>query len=316
MNKADLRIIFIGTPQFAVATLDALKKNNFNVVAVITSVDKAAGRGLQLQQSDVKQYAVANNIRILQPSNLKSEEFINTLKSFKANLQIVVAFRMLPEIVWNMPEHGTFNVHASLLPNYRGAAPINWAIINGEKETGVSTFKLKHAIDTGNVLLQEKVTIEVTDNAGSLHDKLMNCGAQLLIRTLAQFLDGSLREVDQENIKEETNWRHAPKIFTANCQIDWNKNAIPVYNFIRGLSPYPTAFTNITLRNGSIKKLKIFNCLITDLSSAESLCGTWQTDNKLFLYYACADKLIAITDLQLEGKKRMLVQEFLRGNNL
>ncbi len=314
MNKEDLKIIFIGTPDFAVATLAALLQNGFNVVATITAPDKPAGRGLQLQSSAVKQFAIANNIPVLQPSNLKAPEFISELSGYNANLQIVVAFRMLPEVVWNMPKYGTFNVHASLLPNYRGAAPINWAIINGETETGVSTFKLKHAIDTGNILLQEKVPISPTENAGTLHDKLMTVGAQLMVNTLHKLVNNDLIEQQQEIDTSNANHKHASKIFTADCEINWQLNTKEVFNKIRGLSPHPTAFTYIKDSKNVTKKLKIY--VATTINNTTMVAGEWQTDGKTYLHFGCSDGGISILELQLEGKKRMLVQDFLRGITL
>jgi methionyl-tRNA formyltransferase len=305
MNKEDLRIIFLGTPEFAVATLDALLKNKFNVVAVITAPDKPAGRGMELQQSVVKQFAIANNLPVLQPEKLKDTAFLETLKSYNANLQIVVAFRMLPEVVWNMPIYGTYNVHGSLLPQYRGAAPINWAIINGEQETGVTTFKLVHEIDKGNILLQSKIPIEKTDDVGIIYEKLMHLGAATMVLTLELLLSNALTE--QAQIESE-HLKHAPKIFTATCQIDWNNKGNDINNLIRGLSPYPAAFTFV--KN---KKLKIFEAIFIE-STHELENGYIQTDGKNELKFACANGFVKVYDLQMEGKKRMLVQDFLRGN--
>lgn len=308
-----MKIIFLGTPDFAVATLDAMVQHKLNVVAVVTAPDKPAGRGMKLQQSAVKKYAVEHHIPVLQPEKLKNEDFLNELKSYQADLQVVVAFRMLPEVVWNMPPLGTINVHASLLPNYRGAAPINWAIINGEKETGVTTFKLKHEIDTGDILLQEKVEIAETDNAGILHDKLMITGAHLLVKTINELTHGNLESKPQlptDNCQLPTELKHAPKIFTETCKIDWSKNTDDVYNLIRGLSPYPAAFT--TVNN---KKMKLFDVeKIIESHSFEP--GKMETDNKKCIYFYCADGYISLKKLQLEGKTQMLVEDFLRGNKL
>lgn len=302
-----MRIIFIGTPDFAVASLQALIENNMNVVAVITAPDKAAGRGLQLQESAVKKYAVSQQIPVLQPVKLKDEQFLTELKSYQADLQIVVAFRMLPELVWNMPSLGTINVHASLLPNYRGAAPINWAIINGEKTTGVSTFKLKHQIDTGNVLLQKEIPILEEDTAGTLHDKLMLAGANLLVETILQLQQHTLTEKEQLTDIETI---HAPKIFKNTCEINWSLTCEKVYDFIRGLSPYPAAHSML---NGKILKVFKTSKIIT---SHQDEIGTFKSDGKTYLQVACSDGYINILELQLEGKKKMNVEDFLRGNKI
>ncbi len=307
VDYKDLRIIFMGTPEFAVASLDVLVNAGCKIVGVITSPDKPAGRGLQLQQSAVKKYADQKHLNILQPEKLKNSEFLKELKQLKADLQIVVAFRMLPEIVWNMPPLGTINVHGSLLPQYRGAAPINWAIINGENQTGVTTFKLKHEIDTGNILQQQIIDIDENETAGELHDKMKFIGAELLLKTIESMAKNELHEIIQNEELIETNFNHAPKLFTEKCSIDWNKNVDEVYNLIRGLSPYPTAFT--TLQN---KKLKIFSALKIHENHSHKI-GEYETDHKNFIRFACKDGFISITDLQLEGKKRMLVAEFLRG---
>ena len=304
-NFKDLRIVFMGTPEFAVASLDALVKAGCNIVGVITAPDKQAGRGLQLQQSAVKKYAVENNLHILQPEKLKDPVFIEALKELKADVQAVVAFRMLPEIVWNMPALGTINVHGSLLPQYRGAAPINWAVINGEKFTGVTTFKLQQEIDTGNILLSEKIAIEEDDNAGTVHDKLKEIGAALLVKTILLIANDKLVEIPQQESAEEI--KHAPKLFTETGNIDWNKNVEEIYNLIRGLSPLPAAYTK--LHN---KTLKIFTGEML-LDKPDISPGTLKTDEKNFLQFACANGYINITTLQLEGKKKMEIKEFLRG---
>lgn len=301
-----MRIIFMGTPDFAVASLKALLDIGENVVAVITSPDKPAGRGQKLQQSAVKQFAIANNIPVLQPEKLKNKDFLEELRSYKADLQVVVAFRMLPEVVWNMPALGTINVHASLLPQYRGAAPINHAIINGEKESGVSTFLLQHEIDTGHILLSSKVQIEETDNAGTLHDKLMHAGAQTLTDTIRGFKEKTLTPIPQEEILIEQ-LNHAPKIFKEDCKIDWNWSNEQIHNRIRGLSPYPAAFT--TLDN---KTLKIYEA--DKESNNENLsAGDFLSDHKSYLKFASSDGLINLKVIQIEGKKRMTIEEFLRG---
>lgn len=302
-----MRIIFMGTPDFAVASLDALVRAGFNIVAVVTAPDKPAGRGLQLQQSAVKQYAVAQNLNVLQPEKLKNPDFIAQLQELKADLQIVVAFRMLPEIVWNMPPLGTINLHGSLLPQYRGAAPINWAVINGEKETGVTTFKLKHEIDTGNILLQDRFSIGPDETAGEVHDRMKIIGANLLVKTIQQLEQGSLKEQAQDEIIGTASIKHAPKIFTDTCKIDWHKSVTEIHNLIRGLSPYPGALTSL---DGKV--LKIFGSKkIAD--PVQDIHGTMQTDGKTYLRFSCADGYIDVLNLQLEGKKRMTTSEFLRG---
>jgi methionyl-tRNA formyltransferase len=309
MNPKDTRIVFMGTPPFAVASLDALVKAGFNIVSVVTAPDKPAGRGLQLQQSAVKKYAVENNLPVLQPTKLKDPEFTEALKVLDAQLFVVVAFRMLPEIVWNMPPMGTINVHGSLLPSYRGAAPINWAVINGEKETGVTTFKLKAAIDTGNILLQDKLQISESDTAGTIHDKMMVLGANLLVTTLTGLINNTLDEKDQEAIINEdpSLLKHAPKIFTETCTVDWHNTADSIFNLIRGLSPFPGALTKL-----DDKILKIFEST-KEISSHANKIGSVSTDSKTYLKFACADGYIHVLDLQLEGKKRMKVADFLRG---
>lgn len=309
-----MKIIFLGTPDFAVATLDAMVQHQLNVVAVVTAPDKPAGRGMKLQQSAVKKYAVEHQIPVLQPEKLKNEEFLQALKSYQADLQVVVAFRMLPEVVWNMPPLGTINVHASLLPNYRGAAPINWAIINGEAASGVTTFKLKHEIDTGDILLQEKVIITETDNAGILHDKLMTTGAQLLVKTIDELRNNTLKIIPQTSLttgdENEISLKHAPKIFTETCKIDWSKSTIEVYNLIRGLSPYPAAFTTV-----NDKKMKLFE--VEKMIASHSFePGYIETDQKKYIRFYCADGYISVKKLQLEGKTQMLVEDFLRGNKI
>ncbi len=301
-----MRIIFFGTPDFAVASLKALLDAGFEVVAVVTAPDRPSGRGQQIQESAVKKYAAQQHLKILQPEKLKDENFIKTLKELNADLQVIVAFRMLPEIVWNMPKQGTINLHASLLPQYRGAAPINWAIINGEKESGVSTFFLQHKIDTGNILFKEVVAIADDDTAGTLHDKLMETGAGLLVKTVKEVESKRFTETPQDAIAEE-NLKHAPKLFKADCEINWNRPAKEIYNHIRGLSPYPAAFTSFQDKN-----LKIFAAQISNKKSIQKP-GMYQTDGKNYLSFATADVDLEVKELQLEGKKRMLIEEFLRG---
>ena len=309
MNPKDTRIVFMGTPTFAVASLDALVKAGFSIVSVVTAPDKPAGRGLQLQQSAVKKYAVENNLPVLQPTKLKDPAFIEALKVLDAQLFVVVAFRMLPEVVWDMPPMGTINVHGSLLPSYRGAAPINWAVINGEKETGVTTFKLKAAIDTGNILLQDKLPITDEDTAGSVHDTMMVLGANLLVTTLTGLVNNTLVEKDQETIidNDPTLLKHAPKIFTETCTINWTEDATSIYNLIRGLSPFPGALTKL-----DDKILKIFESA-KEINNHTNKIGSVSTDSKTYLKFACTDGYIHVLDLQLEGKKRMKVADFLRG---
>ncbi|QMV68252.1 methionyl-tRNA formyltransferase [Sphingobacterium paramultivorum] len=302
-----MRIIFMGTPDFAVASLEALIQSGEQVVAVVTVPDKPAGRGQKIHESAVKIFATQHNIPVLQPVKLRDEAFLDELKSFQADLQVVVAFRMLPEIVWNMPKFGTINVHASLLPQYRGAAPINHAIINGEKESGVTTFLLQHEIDTGNILLSKKVAIKETDNAGDLHDNLMVAGAETLLQTIQQLKDGTLQPKPQEVLLTTEPLKHAPKIFKEDCKINWDQPTAQVYNFIRGLSPYPAAFTLL-----NDKVLKIYSTE-KELVNTATIPGTIETDKKSFLKIAAQDGYIVISDLQLEGKKRMNVVDFLKG---
>lgn len=301
----DLKIVFFGTPDFAVASLAALVAAGFNVVAVVTAPDKASGRGLQLNATPVKVFAMQNNIRVLQPPKLKDPVFVSELKSLHADMHIVVAFRMLPEIVWNMPPMGTINVHGSLLPQYRGAAPINWAIINGATETGVTTFKLKHEIDTGNILQQQKIEILPADNAGTLHDKMMIAGAALLVKTVNGVVENSIIEISQDVTPEPL--LHAPKIFKEDTRINWNQPATNILNFIRGMSPYPAAFTTL-----ESKMLKIYTAEIENETPSIPL-GNYETDGKTFLRFAAADAWINVKEMQQEGKKKMDVASFLRG---
>jgi len=302
-----MRIIFMGTPDFAVASLEALIQSGEQVVAVVTVPDKPAGRGQKIHESAVKIFAAQHNIPVLQPVKLRDEAFLNELRSFQADLQVVVAFRMLPELVWNMPKFGTVNVHASLLPQYRGAAPINHAIINGEKESGVTTFLLQHEIDTGNILLSKKVAIKETDNAGDLHDKLMVAGAETLLQTIEQLKAGTLQPKPQDDLIAAASLKHAPKIFKEDCKINWDQPTAQVYNFIRGLSPYPAAFTLL-----NDKVLKIYRTE-KELVNTPTIPGTIETDKKSFLKIAAKDGYIVISDLQLEGKKKMNVVDFLKG---
>ena len=306
-KSSSLRIVFMGTPPFAVASLDALVKAGCNIVAVVTAADKPAGRGMKLTQSAVKQYAVEQGLPVLQPEKLKDPQFIGQLQALKADLQVVVAFRMLPEIVWNMPAMGTVNLHGSLLPQYRGAAPINWAIINGDLETGVTTFRLKHEIDTGNILLQEKIAIGADMTAGELHDVMKETGAQLLLRTVEGLAEGTLTEQPQEEPASGTTHKHAPKIHTDTCRINWSLPVEQVYNHIRGLSPYPAAFTII-----NEKMLKIFKAKKEVVFPAHTE-GDHDTDGKTYLKFACANGYIHLLEVQLEGKKKIGIEEFIRG---
>jgi methionyl-tRNA formyltransferase len=310
MSKS-LRIVFLGTPDFAVESLEALYRSDHEVVGVITMPDKPAGRGHKLKASPVKQFALDNAIPVLQPKNLKDEDFIKDLKALKADLQVVVAFRMLPEVVWNMPPMGTINVHASLLPQYRGAAPINWAVMNGEKYSGVTTFLLKHEIDTGNILLQKEVAITPEDNAGSLHDKLMKAGAKLLIETVDRYNENNLEPTPQSEVKIEGEPRKAPKIFKSDCRIDWSQDGETIHNKIRGLSPYPTAWTKISGVSDKEKTLKLYWSEPAD--DHEKLApGRVLTENDQFIV-GTGSIPILLKELQMEGKKRMKANDFLRG---
>ena len=299
----------MGTPEFAVAALDKLVQAGCSIVGVVTAPDKAAGRGMQLQQSAVKQYAIEHGLFILQPEKLKSLDFLEQLKNLQADLQIVVAFRMLPELVWNMPPMGTVNLHGSLLPQYRGAAPINWAIIHGEKFTGVTTFKLQHEIDTGDILLTATIPIGEQETAGELHDRMKEIGAELLLETVKGLSVGDLMETPQIKMDEAraAELKIAPKIFTASCQINWNNPVSEIYNLIRGLSPYPAAFSFLEGKKVKIFKTEIINTVPTVAA------GEFETDKKTFLYFAGSDGYIALLELQLEGKKKMEIADFLRG---
>lgn len=308
MEKKDLRIVFFGTPEFAVESLDALIKNDFNVVGVVTMPDKTAGRGHKLYQSDVKRYAVAHDLPLFQPEKLKAEGFINELKALEADLFIVIAFRMLPREVWQMPRLGTFNLHASLLPKYRGAAPINRAVMNGDTETGVTTFFLKHEIDTGDMIMQRKIEIRPEDNVGDVHDRLMHLGAEMVVDTIYSILDGSLTTTPQP----EGEFTPAPKIFKEDCRIDWSKSSLEVHNLIRGLSPYPAAWTIVEEESGRTLESKIFESRLTDMPCYGVECGTLKREGKQLLA-ACGDRWIEILSIQPAGKKRMATEAFLLG---
>ena len=318
MDKQSIRIIYMGTPDFAVESLRALVEGGYNVVAVVTMPDKPAGRGHQLQYSAVKQYALSAGLPLLQPERLKDETFLEELRSYQADLQIVVAFRMLPEVVWSMPRLGTFNLHASLLPQYRGAAPINWAVMNGDKETGATTFMLQHAIDTGNIILQERIAIGEDESVGSVHDRLMTMGAGLVTRTVDAIIDSENQGIVLPTTPQDESieLRPAPKIFKDTCRIDWNRSAKQVYDFIRGLSPYPAAWTTLVAPDGMETVLKIYGAEKIGKVVAGHPCGSIETDGKSYLYVYAADGVLSIRSLQLAGKKRMGVGDFLRGSRL
>lgn len=313
MKGKELRIVFMGTPDFAVESLKALFENGYNIVGVITSSDKPAGRGKKLTESAVKKYAVDNGLKVFQPEKLKNPEFQKELKMLQADLQIVVAFRMLPEIVWNMPKLGTFNLHGSLLPQYRGAAPLNWAIINGETKTGVTTFLLDQKIDTGKILFKKEIEIGENETVGDIHDRLMEIGATLVVETVDAIAEGNYKAVSQLEIMNESEIKHASKIFKEDCKIDWLKDSETIRNLIRGLSPYPTAWTNLVHKEtGKETQTKLFFAQkFTSTKTAE--IGTIETDGKTFLNVACKNGWLQITDLQIAGKKRMKTEDFLRG---
>jgi methionyl-tRNA formyltransferase len=303
-----LRIVFMGTPEFAVASLDALVRAGCNIVGVITAPDKPAGRGMKLNESAVKKYAVEHKLKVLQPEKLKNPEFLVELRSLNADLQIVVAFRMLPEVVWSMPPMGTVNLHGSLLPQYRGAAPIHWAVINGEKETGVTTFKLKHEIDTGDILLQQSFPIGDDETTGDVHDVMKEIGAKILVETVKGLAHGTLKETPQtSNEQAATKLKHAPKLTTETCRINWSDPVEKIYDLIRGLNPHPVAFTVV-----NEKMMKIFKAK-KEIVSPGKTEGDYETDGKTFLKFACVNGYIHLLEIQMEGKKKMSIEEFLRG---
>jgi methionyl-tRNA formyltransferase len=312
MGKKDLRIVYMGTPEFAVEPLKRLVEEGYNVVGVVTMPDKPAGRGQRLQESPVKKYALEEDIPILQPEKLRDEDFLVQLKMWQADIQVVVAFRMLPEVVWNMPRLGTFNLHASLLPQYRGAAPINWAIINGEKETGVTTFFLKHEIDTGNIILQRSTPINDDDNVGTLYDRLMNMGADLVVETMERITMDDVSTMPQD---DSVAVNPAPKIFKEDCKINWNKSAVELHNFVRGLSPYPAAFTEVKNEKDQVLSLKVLETEVIDQTVSEQP-GTLVSDGKKQLYFATEEGYLSVKRLQLAGKKAMTTEELLRGTKL
>ncbi len=319
MKKEELRIVYMGTPDFAVESLRALVEGGYNVVGVVTMPDKPMGRhGSVLQPSPVKKYALEKGLTVLQPEKLKDETFLDELRALKADLQIVVAFRMLPEVVWNMPPMGTFNLHASLLPQYRGAAPINWAVINGETETGITTFFLKHEIDTGKIIQQVRVPIHETDNVEDVHDRLMLLGGQLVTETVDNILAGTIQLIDQsELVGADVELKPAPKIFHETCQINWNQPMKKVYDFIRGLSPYPAAWSEFEDAKGKKQSVKIFSTsMVERVFTASELMpkpGEMLTDGKTYLHVMCQNGLLSINELQMAGKKRMPIADFLRG---
>lgn len=315
VEKKDLRIVYMGTPDFAVEALRCLVEGGYNVVGVITMPDKPAGRGHKIQYSPVKQYALDHNLPLLQPEKLKDETFIEDLRAWKADLQIVVAFRMLPEVVWSMPRLGTFNLHASLLPQYRGAAPINWAVINGDTETGITTFFLKHEIDTGEVIQQVPVPIADTDDVGIVHDKLMMLGGRLVVETVDAILGGTVRSIPQEEMAVVGELRPAPKIFKETCRIDWYQPLKRIYDFVRGLSPYPAAWTELVQPDGETVVVKVFETEKVE-TPHQLVPGTVQTDGKTYIHVAATDGFIGIRALQLPGKKRLKTDELLRGFRL
>jgi len=308
-DKNSPRIVFMGTPEFAVESLDALVKDGMHIVGVVTAPDKAAGRGMKMNESAVKKYAVSNNIPVLQPEKLRAPDFLESLAALKADIHVVVAFRMLPEIVWNMPPLGSINLHGSLLPQYRGAAPINWAVINGEKETGVTTFQLQHEIDTGSILMQRSFPIGENDTAGDVHDRMKRIGAETLVATLHGLFNKTIKPQAQQ-VSDAGSIRHAPRIFTETCRIDFTKTVQEVHNHVRGLSPYPGAFTTL---NGKV--LKIFSG--TPLPGPHSAqAGDVVSDNKEYLRFSCANGFYEVIELQMEGKKRMRTNDFLKGNRI
>lgn len=315
MKKEDLRIVYMGTPDFAVESLRALVEGGYNVVGVVTMPDKPMGRhGSVLQASAVKEYALSVGLPVLQPEKLKDEAFIASLTALAADLQIVVAFRMLPELVWNMPRLGTFNLHASLLPQYRGAAPINWAVMNGDTETGVTTFFLTHEIDTGKIIRQKRLPIADTDNVGTIHDALMALGAGLVVETVDLLLAGKTDAVPQNQFfKDPSELRSAPKIFKDTCRIDWNRPLKAVYDFVRGLSPYPAAWTELLAPDGSRLVLKIYQAEKRPESHSEA-AGTILSDKRTYMDIALPDGYLRLLSVQLAGKKRMNITDFLNGN--
>ncbi len=304
-------IVFMGTPEFAVESLKAITGAGYPVKGVVTSPDKPSGRGLQFRSSPVKIFALENKIPVLQPLKLKDPEFLQSLRNWNADLQVIVAFRMLPEEVWSMPPLGTFNLHASLLPQYRGAAPINWAVMNGETTTGVTTFFLNHEIDKGSIILQEEIPISPEETAGEVHDRLMVIGAGLVLKTIEGIASRKTGSIEQHSL-ENVPLRSAPKLFKTDCRIDWNRNAIPLYNFIRGLSPHPAAWSELMTAEGNIMKVKIFYARLINDSKAE-VPGTLVTDNRNYLHVSTGEGMLSIERIQIEGKRQLSIREFLHG---
>lgn len=323
MQKQDIRIVYMGTPDFAVPTLDALVSGGYNVVGVITMPDKPAGRGHKMQYSPVKQYALEHDLPLLQPEKLKDEAFLEALREWKADLQIVVAFRMLPEVVWNMPRMGTFNLHAALLPQYRGAAPLNWAVINGDTVTGCTTFFLDHQIDTGRIILKEPMEIAPEENVGSVHDRMMERGKGLVLRTVDLLVEAEgdvtrIPTIDQETLVKDlvastgiSELRPAPKIFKETCEMHFDQTVRQLHNLVRGLSPYPAAWTSL----GDISPVKVYRTTIVrqGVPQPEDRIGKLDTDNKSYLHVICSDGILALEELQLPGKKRMDIRSLLNG---
>jgi len=314
MTGKDLRIVFMGTPDFAVASLKKLVDEGYNIVGVITAPDRPAGRGKQLAESAVKKYAVNNGLKILQPEKLKNPEFLDELRLLKADLQVVVAFRMLPELVWDMPQLGTFNLHASLLPQYRGAAPLNWAVINGEKKTGVTTFLLDHKIDTGKILFRKEIEIGENDTVEDVHDRLMDIGGHLVLETVDALASGNYRAIPQSELTSDDEIKHAPKIFKDDCRIDWKRDAETVRNLIRGLSPYPAAWSTLVHdKTGKEIGVKIYYAEHTATQDKKADAGTIKSDGKTYLHVSCGNAWLKITELQMAGKKRMKSKDLLSG---
>ena len=315
MTKEELRIVFFGTPEFAVESLKRLVEGGYNIVGVVTMPDKPAGRGHKMYHSPVKEYAVEHGLHLMQPVKLKDEAFVAELRSLNADLQIIIAFRMLPEVVWSMPRLGTFNLHASLLPKYRGAAPINWAVMNGDSVTGVTTFFLKHEIDTGDIIDQRKVEIGRHDNVEQVYDRLMLLGADMVVETVENILAGDVKPIPQEQlVSQGQEPTPAPKIFADTCHIDWSWSAERVYNHVRGLSPYPGAWSTLTNANGKALKLKILKT--SEPVAADGVAAGAMRHDKGRLCIGCGDGAIEVVELQLEGKRRMTADEFLRGYDL
>ncbi len=312
MSTKDLRIVFMGTPEFAVESLRALINDGQNIVGVVTNTDKPTGRGQILKPSPVKVFAQKNGIEVLQPDSLKSDDFVSSLKQLKADLQVVVAFRILPEVVWSMPRFGTFNLHASLLPDYRGAAPINWAIINGETVTGVSTFFIDHDIDTGKIIFKEKVSIKDDESAGELHDRLMKTGASLVVKTVRAISTGDYKTTDQSTLVRSGEIKRAPKIYKEDCKINWYNNITDLYNFIRGLSPYPAAWTELISETNKILSVKIFEANINK-TEHNITAGKIESDGRSYLRITVNGGYLNLTKLQIAGKNMLGIKEFLKG---